>query len=209
MSEVSTERSYPNKFGRIVLLAMEEVLGRNGLNAVLKIAGLNQYINQYPPNNFDLGFTNSNFSQIMEALDRLYGPTGGRGLALRIGRACFKYGVREFGPIMGVSDLAFRLLPLSMKLKVGGEALAEVFHRDSDQDVSFEEDEGHFLMRFEACPVCYKRSTPDPCCFLVVGILQEALFWVSGGKNFLVEEKQCLACGDPVCLFSVDKNSLS
>lgn len=209
MNEEPIERSYPNKFGRIVMLAMEEVLGRTGLNAVLNLAGLNQFVNQYPPNNFDLGFSNSDFSQMMDALDRLYGPVGGRGLSLRIGRATFKYGVREFGPIMGVSDLAFRLLPLRMKFKVGGEALAEVFHRYSDQDVSFEEREDQLLMRFEACPICFRRSSSLPCCFLVVGILQEALFWVSGGKNFLVEETECLACGDGACLFVVNKDSLS
>ncbi len=31
---------YPNKMGRIVLLSLEETLGRNGLNAVLNLAGL-------------------------------------------------------------------------------------------------------------------------------------------------------------------------
>ena len=191
------------------MLAMEEILGRNGLNAVLNIAGLNRFVNQFPPNNFDLGFTNTDFSLMMEALDRLYGPIGGRGLSLRIGRASFKYGVREFGPIMGVSDLAFRLLPLSMKIKVGGEALAEVFHRYSEQQVVFEELEDQLLMRFEACPICFRRSSETPCCFLVVGILQEALFWVSGGKNFMVQESECLACGHTACLFMVDKDSLS
>ena len=36
----------------------------------------------------------------------------------------------------------------------------------------------------------------DPVCHLAVGLLQEALYWVSGGKVFNVEEKTCIAAGD-------------
>ena len=35
-----TEYFYPERMGRIILLAMEEVLGREGLNSVLQIASL-------------------------------------------------------------------------------------------------------------------------------------------------------------------------
>ena len=41
---------YPNKMGRIILLAMEEILGKNGINAVLNHTELNHWINHYPPN---------------------------------------------------------------------------------------------------------------------------------------------------------------
>ena len=38
---------YPNKMGRIVLMAMEEVLGRNGINAVLDVKGQHDSIQQH------------------------------------------------------------------------------------------------------------------------------------------------------------------
>ena len=40
---------YPNKFGLIIIKSLEEVMGRNGLNAILNLAGLNNYIENYPP----------------------------------------------------------------------------------------------------------------------------------------------------------------
>jgi hypothetical protein len=45
---MSTERPrsgyyYPNKMGRIFLTALEDVMGRNGLNALLRQAGLEHY----------------------------------------------------------------------------------------------------------------------------------------------------------------------
>ncbi|PJF39572.1 MAG: 4-vinyl reductase, partial [Chloroflexi bacterium] len=34
---------YPNKFARIFILAMEEIMGANGLKAILNLAGLKEY----------------------------------------------------------------------------------------------------------------------------------------------------------------------
>ena len=40
---------YPNKFGLITLKSLEEVMGKNGLNAILNLAGMNNYIESYRP----------------------------------------------------------------------------------------------------------------------------------------------------------------
>jgi hypothetical protein len=196
---------YPNKMGRIVLMAMEEILGRTGINAVLNLANLSRYINCYPHNNLDLQFDFSEMGKIQAALESMYGPLGGRGVALRSGRACFKYGLREFGPMIGITDLTFRLLPLSEKLSVGAAFFAEMFNRFSDQRVHVEETRERFLWRIERCPVCWGRHTDVTVCHLAVGLLQEALYWVSGGKFFIVEETHCVAMGDLTCTIAIDK----
>ena len=64
------------------------------------------------------------------------------------------------------------------------------------------------LWKIERCPVCWERRADTPCCFLAVGILQESLFWVSGGKNFQVEEIACIAKGDEACVITIDKTPL-
>jgi len=43
---------YPNLMGRIYLEAMEEIMGRNGLNAILNLASLPHLIDNYPPERF-------------------------------------------------------------------------------------------------------------------------------------------------------------
>jgi predicted hydrocarbon binding protein len=202
------EFHYPNKMGRIILLSVEEVMGRNGVSAVLRLAGLSHLINNYPPNNFEIEFGFSEVSAIQQALDDLYGPRGGRALALRSGRATFKYGLKEFGPVLGIADLAFRLFPLNMKLKIGSEIFAETFNKFSDQRVRLEENEGTLHWIIERCPVCWERKTRAPCCHLAVGLLQESLFWVSGGRNFSVVETECIACGAPECRIVIDKRPL-
>ncbi len=209
-SQAATDRHYyyPNKMGRIILLAMEEVMGRNGVNAILNLARLKNLVNSYPPNNFDRQFSFEEVGALQHSLEAMYGPRGARGLALRAGRACFKYGIREFGPVLGIADLAFRLLPLGMKLKVGFEVFAETFNKFSDQVVQLGEERDRFRWIIERCPVCWGRQTDEPCCHLAVGILQEGLYWVSGGKNFLVEETACIAEGDKACVIVIEKRPI-
>jgi predicted hydrocarbon binding protein len=200
---------YPNRMGRIVLLAMEEILGHNEVNAVLNLAHLPDYIDQYPANNQDLKIPFEHVSQLQIAMESAYGPRAGRGLSLRVGRACLKYGLREFGSELGLTDLAFRLLPLPRRLKVGSEALAGLFNHSTDQRVHLEVDEKHIYWHIERCPMCWERQADGPCCTLAVGVLQEALYWVSGGKYYLVEEKKCIACGDSTCTIVIDQTPMS
>jgi predicted hydrocarbon binding protein len=204
-SQTSNKFYYPNKMGRIILLAMEEILGRNGINAILNHTNLRHWINNYPPNNLDLAFPFSDLSQIQIGMEEIYGPRGGQGLSLRIGQACFKYGLREFGPMLGITDMAFRLLPLPTKLSSGADIFADTFNKFTDQRVSVEDTEDRILWHIERCPVCWQRDTDRPCCNLAVGILQEALYWISGGKFFNIEETACIAKGDPTCTIIIDK----
>ncbi len=199
---------YPNKMGRMLLLALEDVMGRNGVNAVLNLAGLRHMVNHYPPNNLELGFSFDELSQIMQALEDMYGPRGGRSLAIRAGRAVFKYGLKDFGALLGIADLAFRLLPLGMKLKVGLHSMADTFNNFTDQRVRIEEETDRFLYVIERCPVCWKRRSDKPCCHVATGLLQEGVFWVSGGKNFRIQEITCIATGDDTCTFAVEKRPL-
>jgi predicted hydrocarbon binding protein len=196
---------YPNKMGRIILLAMEEILGRNGINAVLNQTRLRHFINNYPPNNLDLQFRFENLSKIQIGLEELYGSRGGQGLALRSGRACFKYGMREFGPILGITDQAFRLLPLNTKISTGARVFADAFNKFSDQVVRIEEDKHQILWHIERCPICWNRQADHPVCHLAVGILQESLYWISGGRFFCVEEIACIAQGSPACTIAIQK----
>lgn len=196
---------YPNKIVRIYLETLEEVMGRNGLSAVLNLAKLPHLIDNYPPNNLDKAFPFEDFAAINQALEDMYGPRGGRGLALRASRASFDKGLKEFGAVAGVADAAFRLLPLKVKMGMGLKAMADVFNRFSDQVTRVEDRGDHFAYIIEVCPVCYGRHSDKPVCYAALGLLIEGLRWVSGGKEFDVEEVKCIAAGDPVCEFIIPK----
>ena len=208
VTPATPEYHFPNKMGRIVIQSLEESMGRTALNAVLNLARMQERIENYPPNNFDKEFSFEELGRLFQALDEMYGPRSGHGLARRAGRACFVLGVKDFGPMLGIADLALRVLPLGMKLKVGLEVLSETFNKYTDHLVVVGEDDEYFHWTMTRCGTCWGRHSESPCCQLSVGILEEGLYWVSGGKNFYVEEVTCIAVGDEACTIQVAKRPL-
>lgn len=199
---------YPNQMGRIILLSMEEVMGGNGVHAVLKLASLLDLVDNYPPDNRKREFSFSTVSALTDMLEQIYGPHGGRGLALRIGRACFNNGVRQYGTQMGLTEKAFRFLPLPLKVNGGAKAFAELFNAFTDQIVRLEDANDKLYWHIDRCPLCWERRSQEPVCHLAVGLLQEALYWLSGGKVFHVEEVTCIATGDEACTIVIDKSPI-
>jgi predicted hydrocarbon binding protein len=200
---------YPNKFGLITLKSLEDVMGKNGLNAILNLAGLNNYIENYPPDNLEKAFDFAELSSIGVALEEMYGPRGGRGLMLRAGRATFADALKYFGALAGAGDLAFKVLPLQAKMRIGLPAMAKIFSQVSDQLSTVEEKDNELIYTIHKCPCCYGRSGVDkPVCFIAAGLIQESLKWVSGGNEFRVNESKCIALNDPVCEFIIQKDPI-
>jgi predicted hydrocarbon binding protein len=199
---------YPNKFARITIEALEEVMGKNGLNAILHLADLSELINNYPADNLEKEFDFAYFTALCVALEDMYGPRGGRGLALRAGRATFADALRGFGALAGVGDLAFKVLPLAAKLKIGLPAMANIFTQFSDQVSNVHEETDKYVYTLERCPMCWNRKTDRPVCYVGQGLLQEGLRWVSGGHEFKVDLAACIAKGDDMGKYFVYKEPI-
>jgi predicted hydrocarbon binding protein len=206
---MSRQYFYPQKMGKIILLAMEEIMGTNGVDAVLRLAPLEELLQNSPRNSGNRPLPFETISLLQSTIEQAYGPRGGRGLALRVGRACFKYGLKEYGSILGLTEIAFRLLPLPTKLHTGAKAFADLFNTHTDQRVRVEEKDNRIYWHIERCPLCWERKVDEPACHLAVGVLQEALYWLSGGKVFSVEEIACIAQGGEACTIMIDQTPLS
>jgi predicted hydrocarbon binding protein len=191
--------------GRMAILALEDVISRNGLNAVLSLAQLEHRVNHYPPDDLEKEFGFEELSTIMQCMEEMYGLRGGRSLALRTGRAGFKYALHEFGPLLGVADLAFRLLPLELRLWMGLNAMADAFNRYSDQRVRVSRQGSVVQYRIERCPVCWGRTATSPCCYAATGLLQETATWIGRGQSCDVREVACIATGALACVFLVGR----
>lgn len=198
-------RFYPNKIGRLYLLSLEDVMGRTGVNALLNMAGMKHLVNTYPPNDLKREFPFRDLSTISEATETMFGARGARGMELRAGRFAFSLGLKEFGPLLGMADLALKLMPMTMKMKIVLNATAQTFDRFSDQPTHVEDRKGQFIYMIDKCPVCWGRTTTKPSCYLAQGIIEEALTWVTGGHNFKVEQITARSMGDPSCSLAIDK----
>ena len=200
---------YPNKIARIYLMALEEVMGTNGIKAVLNLAKVPELIDNYPPNNMAREFDFADFSAVNQSIEEMYGPRGGRGLALRAGRAAFAQGLSEFGSVIGASELAFKVIPLETKIKVGLKAMAETFSKFSDQETDVAEDGDKFVYTIYKDPLSWGRSSDRPVGHGAIGILQEGLRWVSGGRDFKVEQVECKSMGHENSVFHIYKEPLN
>ncbi|RPH62583.1 MAG: hypothetical protein EHM81_01925 [Chloroflexi bacterium] len=92
---------------------------------------------------------------------------------------------------------------------MGANSFADIFNKYSHQRVYLEDQGKRLLWHIERCPLCWERHTETPACHMAVGVLQESLYWVSGGKYFNVEETHCIATGDAVCTIVIDKTPMS
>jgi predicted hydrocarbon binding protein len=199
---------YPQKMGKIMLLGMEEVMGVNRVDGVLCLSPLENFVQDSSQVNANQSFSFESVSLLQSTLEQVYGPHGGRGLALRIGRACFKYGLKEYGSMLGLTEIAFRLLSLPIKLHIGAKTFADLFNNHTDQIVRVVEEDNKIFWHIDRCPLCWERKAEEPICHLAVGLLQESLYWLSGGKIFNVEETACIAKGDAACTIVIDKTPL-
>jgi predicted hydrocarbon binding protein len=200
---------YPYKFARIAIIALREVMGQNGVNAILNLANLSRLIEDLPPDNLERKFDFAEFSAISGALEEMFGPRGGRSLALRAGRATFEDALKNFGALAGVGDLAFKVLPMQIKLRIGIPAMAKIFSQTSDQLSTVEEKPDQFIYTIHRCPVCWGRHTEKPACNYAAGLLQASLKWVSGGNEFRVMQSTAKSCGDENCQFIIPKEPVS
>jgi predicted hydrocarbon binding protein len=211
VSESKYEKSgycYPNLIARIYLQSIEEIMGTNGIKALLNMADMKELIDNFPPANLHKEFDFSDFARLNEGMEMMYGPRGGRALALRAGRKAFDQGLKNFGAMVGVADRAFRMLPLKIKMKVGLGAMAKAFSTTSDQVSYVREEADHFLYVIERCPVCWGRTADGPICHAALGIILEGLDWGTGGKKFKVSQVTCHAAGDPTCDFTISKEPI-
>lgn len=191
-----------------MFFAFEEIMGKNGLNLILNLTSLSSLIGNYPPDDNQRAVPFETISLLQSSLELGFGPHGGRGVALRAGRVFFSLGLRTYGPGLGLNDAAFRLQPADLKLTAVLEALADFFNQNTDQVISFKESEHKIFWQVEQCPWCWERHGSEPLCQFAVGMLQEALYWVSGGKFYNVVEETCIAQGDPACLIVIDRAPL-
>jgi len=191
-----------NALVRQALTSAQEVMGENGLNAVLHTSGLERFIGNFPPNNLEPSIQASQYAKLNEAIEDFYGR-GGRGMLRRIGKASFQYAVREQAALLGIAGIALKLMPEKQKIKFILNSMVGALKKSNPQVDAWLDDSGERLAYLEStCGVCLGRQSDHAICHLYAGSIAEAVRWATG-KEFEITETHCLAKGDPYCRFEV------
>lgn len=184
-------------------------MGKHGLNTILSMAKLDGYIDHLPADDMLCQFDFAALAALSETLEEVYGPRGGRGIALRIGRATFSRGFKNFGAMAGMADPTFQSLPLVRRGHLGINTLAAVFTKFSDQRSSVLEEDDHYRFVVEISPFAWGRTAERPVCHALAGIIQEGMRWASQGYEYHVYELFCRAVSGSRCTFKVNKTPIS
>ena len=191
-----------NSLVRQALTSAQEVMGDNGLNAVLRTSGLERFIGNFPPNNLEPSIQASQYAQLNKAIEDFYGR-GGKGMLRRIGKASFQYGLREQSALLGVAGVALKLLPEKQRIKFILNGMADALKKSNPEVNAWVDDTGDRLAYIEAtCAICHGRHSETPICYLYVGSITEAVQWATG-KEYEIRETHCIAKGDEYCRFEV------
>ncbi len=189
---------YPNLFVRIMLLAVEDVAGVNGVKAILNMAGQKDLIDNYPPANMEPAIDVARYSMIMAAIDDLYGDKGGQILAMRAGNANFQVASKMMGDLPGFSVVELENRSIEERAEAGLCLVRTVITGEKTTSIPRTED-GQFLYAVKNCPICYGRTTSTPRCFLTAGLLQASIRWATGGLEFDVKHVRSHSSGNPTC----------
>ncbi len=199
---------YPNRIALAFFSAMDDVMGPNGLNSLLNIADMTNYLQNPPPDDLKRQFDFAAVASMNAALEEMYGTRGGRGMALRIGQKAFAFSLKDFGALRAINHPAFRNLPLNKRIDYGLGGLAAVLTNFSDQKSYVENNDNAILFTSEISPFSWGRTAEKPVCHMMAGIILECLRWASNGYQFYVREVECTATGHERCVFRVNKHAI-
>lgn len=204
-----TAPGFPAPLNSVILQALEEIVGPDDVRTVLDLCGLPNLDTDPRHANGQREISFESLSLLEKALEQIYGSQAGKGLAMRIGRCSFYHILRLYGATLHLTSTGFRLLPISQKIKTNLNILADLLTRNAQQSViQTKQVVSQFVWEVRH-PVMNSDNTEKfLACNLIVGLLQESLYWASGGKIFKITETNCINCGDPLCTFEIDPNPI-
>jgi len=198
-----SQKTYPNHPTRAFLLALDDMLGKNGVIALLRIASLQGWIETYPAENFEREVDLSEFSSLNAALEEIYGSRGGSGLARQASKTTFDITWNQHGALGNLQTKEFDSLPAKTRTEEGLKVFAEVLSAASDLECDVGKETNIMLFSVKNCPVCWGRESSSPSCQGFVGLLEGCLHWLGSGEDIEITEKECAAAGGEACKFAI------
>jgi predicted hydrocarbon binding protein len=193
------------------LEAVEEVAGEKGMLVILRQAGLEHLIGNYPPEQLVFtGHTFKEYTNLNRAILDFYGRAAGS-FARRIGRLSTRNTIEQQDDLLGLQALALRAMGTELRIKLALMSSARLFINLYKKEGNIKvthivEDHGdYFTYSLKECPCCAGLAANRPICAMWLGILYEGGMYVTGGKVFEYQEIACRAMGDEFCTFKVGK----
>lgn len=203
--ELPEDLYYVNALLFQTMIGIEDVLGKNGLTAVLRESGLERYIDNPPPNDLGKDILAREFAQLNAAVETFTGRAG-KGMLRRIGRSAFDWASKEQMGTMGLANLALKALPQKLRMQAVLMGIKKGLINNLDYskiDIAFQ-DGTHIFTNYTNA-ISHLRTSDGPVCHLLVGSLSQAMAFATGKswQDFDVVETECRATGAAACRFEI------
>jgi predicted hydrocarbon binding protein len=186
-----SEKTVASGTVRVLMDATEQVLGTNGLNALLNFADKSHLITNKPDHGFEKTFTDIEYGQIIVSFYELLGVPGAKAIFRLMGKAIARRVIE-----LGLFD-SFKDLPPKEKLFKA----IELYTITSGRGAARIEGE-KVLYDNDGCTTCYNIRSDVPICTIINGFLDEVARW-AGLKTAPSVETGCKAMGDTACRYEV------
>jgi predicted hydrocarbon binding protein len=193
----------PNQLIHLALKTSEEIVGRDGLVALLRYAKLEKFIDSYPPPDLEMVHPIEDFIKFVGTTIEIFGERGARPILFRGGKRAFEIGLEFFPELHRIDKTISIEGKFEQFVSIYRNAVEASRYIYGDVFNYYEIPEGAVL-EIGPCFWCLGLKTQKPICHAQVGFQHGFLQWVLGGE-VKVEEVQCIAVGDPVCKFVMHK----
>lgn len=191
----------PVRFFRLFLETLNAELGEKTLTMVLEKADLDtERLNPEAVSRLTSSTAAETYARIQHAL-RIYYGRGARGTLLRIGRLLWGRLLESASIPEKAQAQLVRSLPTSLRLKAVLDVLARLM-REKNGDITVHTLDLNLLLADHSSAATIGQTEKNPICIVTLGLMQEALIWVSG-HEYDVEEVSCRAMGGDACEFKV------
>jgi hypothetical protein len=197
---VDLGRALPNARMRLLLLAIQDVVGRGGLMTVLRQARLQRFTDRTPLYDQHPQINAVEYSAAIQAIEHYYGR-GARGTLIRVGQAFHRQLRAHHAALAQFRRLSGLVLPLRQRQRWALTWLAETLAAPSGR-VEVTPNGGGWLLLDHECDSGFGRRSEAPSCWVTLGAIQEALV-LATGHDHDITEVSCKTTGDPVCRFEI------
>ncbi len=195
-----SDRRLPNWYVHHFLVATQAETGDYGLRLMLRNAGLDQYIVEFPPENKQAVMLASEFAALQAAMRQYFG-NGARGALIRIGRLHWKNIYETASVIQRAKLTAGRQMPALPAGRIFLNHLAARL-QGVDGNVSVHLMDRELIFMDTSSDSTVEQSADSPICWATLGMLQAAMTLATGQEQN-IEEISCRASGAAACRFRI------
>jgi predicted hydrocarbon binding protein len=200
------DRLVSNMTFRVMLLGINEIVGRNGLDVVLNFTGLTKYRNAFPPNN-DLveDCRISEATGLDKGVEEIFGGNGAAAILVQVGKKQALWGLEENREVSGQLKESMEGKDDVERIKMILNITAAIISAQMNTEVWIEEDDGAVYYCDRGGTHCFNRTGSQPVCFVTVGFLLGLVEWATGNNDWKVKETRCIALGHEYCVYRITR----